>query len=82
MNITIQRCRDEDFVRVNQANPEVVNVRIDVGKNDESLYYKFSGDLDTFLIKNIPIYKSEEAWIAIDQIDKFCVFGHVSKTPF
>jgi hypothetical protein len=81
MNVTIQRCNNEgESVRVcDSVEAEFVNVRVDVGKTEISLYYKFKRDLDTFTITNIPMYERDEAWIAIDAINQFCVFGHSCK---
>lgn len=86
MNITIQRCLDEtDFIQVdNHTNTNAedhVHVRVNVGKNDAGLYYKFPVSQDTFVIPNIPIYQSDEAWIAISVVNKYCVIGHASKSP-
>jgi hypothetical protein len=81
INITIQRTVDDaDFVHVN--GEERVSVRLNIGKNDAPLYYKFSVDLDTFKIHNIPIYAGEEAWIAISKPNTYCVFGNASKYSF
>lgn len=78
MNITIQRTVDAaDFVNVN--GEEQVSVRLNVGKTDSALYFKFRADSDTFTIYNVPVYEGEEAWIAISKPNTFCVIGSVSK---
>ena len=80
MTITIQRIVDvSDFVSVNEGVNKYVSVRLNVGKNDTPLYYKFDSDSDTFVIHNVPIYAGEEAWIAISTPNQYCVFGSVSK---
>ena len=75
MNITIQKILDEsDFVHVENETTDVY-IRLNIGKSDVVLFYKFKSNIDTFEIKDVPIYDGEEAWIATSKPNKFCAFG-------
>ena len=77
MTITIQRSHD-----YNRAlNPEQTSVRLNVGRRESALYYSFDMKLDTFVIRNVPIYANEEAWIAITNHEHYCAFGYAKKNP-
>lgn len=78
LNLTLQRCVDEeDLVQVGKNEDGKTLVRLNIGKHN-ALYYKFTSDLDSFHINNIPICNKEEVWIAIDPINRYCVFGKES----
>jgi hypothetical protein len=79
MTITIQKCGDGDFENVD-VNPNTIHVRLNIGKHS-SLLYKFDVNNSTFVMKNIPIYYEEEAWIAISLKNTYCAVCFTHKKP-
>lgn len=80
-HITINKCShfDNEFQHV-ANDAEIVEFRIQVGPANLGIVRTMSANEDHLTIWNLPISEGDEIWIASSVINRYCVFGHTSKS--
>ena len=80
VNITFERCSTFDFHVVEVVN-EQTEFRIQIGNNNSGIMRKLTNGEENLTIRNLPIDKDEQIWIATNKPNKFCVYGYISDNP-